>query len=174
MVRVEVEGVGLDASRGPVVVLREAGGQRVLPIWIGHSEASAIQMKLDGQDLGRPMTHDLIHNIMASLSAVLVRIEINALKDQTYYAELIVSSDAGELRIDGRPSDSVALALRFEAEILVEEALFRSEPSDTGEVQPEPQETESTEQKADRRRAELRRRLRDIDPGDFGSFKLGE
>jgi len=174
MIQVRVEGVGLDADHGPVVVLREAEGERVLPIWIGHNEATAIQMKLEGHSYVRPLTHDLIKNILEGLSAKLVRVDITELKDSTYYADLIVQTTNGEVRVDARPSDSIALALRFEAPIYAHESLFRI-PSiamvDSEEAEQPEQETD--EAKEERRRTDLRRRLREIDPGEFGSFKLG-
>ncbi len=178
MVEVKVEGVGLDSNHGPVVVLKEVDGERMLPIWIGHNEAAAIQMKIDGQDYIRPLTHDLIQNMIQSLDARLARVEITELKDRTYYAVLILVNAAGEeIRVDARPSDSVALSLRADAELLVEESLFRDPAIDFEQPVP-PQmedgvEGESKEESAERKRKDLRARLRKIDPGDFGSFKLG-
>ena len=177
MVAVKVEGVGLDSNHGPVVVLREADGDRFLPIWIGHTEAAAIQIKLDGQDYLRPLTHDLIQSIIQTLNSKLVRVDINALKDSTYFAQLtIVNGNGEEVKIDARPSDSIAMALRANADIYVEESLFRMSTAENelqppGSDQSDPHESE--EDHAERKRQELRRRLRDIDPGDFGSFKLG-
>lgn len=177
MVAVKVEGVGLDSNHGPVVVLREVDGDRMLPIWIGHTEAAAIQMKLDDQEYLRPLTHDLMQNILESLNSELVRIDINALKDATYFAQLtIVNGNGEEVKIDARPSDSIAMALRANADIYVDESLFRMSATDN-ELQPsdgtQPEQRETEEEHAERKRQELRRRLRNIDPGDFGSFKLG-
>lgn len=177
MIAVKVEGVGLDSNHGPVVVLREIDGERVLPIWIGHAEAASIQMKLDGQEYIRPLTHDLIQNILEGLGSTLTQIEITAIKDSTYFAQLtIVNGNGDEVKIDARPSDSIAMALRADANIFVDESLFRI----TGlGVDPQASEGghgeqgESDEEQAERKRQELRRRLRDIDPGDFGSFRLG-
>ncbi len=177
MIAVNVEGVGLDSNHGPVVVLREVDGDRILPIWIGHTEAAAIQMKLDDQEYVRPLTHDLMQNILEGLNSKLVRVEINALKDATYFAQLtIVNGNNEEVVIDARPSDSIAMALRANADIYVDESLFRMSASEN-EPQPpggaESEQRESEAEHAERKRRELRRRLRDIDPGDFGSFKLG-
>jgi uncharacterized protein len=179
MVRVNVEGVGVDSNHGPVVVLKDAESERALPIWIGHAEATSIQMKLDGHEYGRPLTHDLMHNIMIDLEAQLIRVEIAELKSETYFATLVVKTDVSELRIDARPSDSVALALRFDAEILVEESLFRTGGPSQDQPAPESDEPEAGQpasgtDSAERKRDELRRRLRKIDPSDFGSFRLGQ
>ncbi len=173
MVQVVVHGLGLDVNHGPVVLLKEADGERVLPIWIGHPEAHSIQMKLENQDCGRPLTHDLMKSVMDLLEARLLRVEITKLEDSTYYAELVVRTDAGEARIDARPSDSIALALRFDAPIWAEDGLFRSpetEQSDTEAGQLE----ETDEQRAERQKTELQRRLRHIDPSSFGYYRLGD
>jgi uncharacterized protein len=173
LVEVTVEGVGLDTNHGPVVILREVNGTRMLPIWIGHGEAAAIQMKLDGQDYLRPLTHDLVQNIVQILDARLVRVDITELKDSTYYAALTLITSAGEtVTIDARPSDSIALVLRAEAELFADDSLFRSEMPEPGEM-PSTDEPNTDGDKAEHKRQELRRRLRGIDPGDFGSFKLG-
>jgi uncharacterized protein len=175
---VRVEGVGLDSNHGPVVVLHEMDGERMLPIWIGHNEATAIQMKLEGHEYSRPLTHDLIKNIVENLKAKLVRVDITELKDSTYYANLVMQGPAGEIRVDARPSDSIALALRFDAPIFAHESLFRVPTLNATEGEPEepveePVAEESEETREERRKQELRQRLRRTDPSDFGSFKLG-
>jgi hypothetical protein len=172
MVRVRVEGVGLDSTHGPVVVLKEVDGERVLPIWIGHHEAQAIQMKLEGHEYGRPLTHDLMRNLLDGLKAKLVRVDITELKDATYYAELVLETPAGEVKVDARPSDSIALALRCEAPLYAHESLFRLAGVGQSTEEAEAEE-ESDDEKEARRRAELQRRLRDTDPGEFGHYKLG-
>ena len=174
MIRVRVEGVGLDSNHGPVVVLKEMDGERVLPIWIGHHEAQAIQMKLEGHEYGRPLTHDLMQNLLSGLNAKLVRVDITELKDATYYAELVLQTPGGEVKVDARPSDSIALALRCDAPLYAHESLFRLTGIAQSEEQEEAEaEAESDEDKAARRRAELQRRLRNTDPGEFGYYKLG-
>jgi hypothetical protein len=173
MVRVTVHGLGLDADHGPVVLLKELDGERVLPIWIGHPEAHAIQMKMEGQDYGRPLTHDLLRSVIASLGAQLVRVEITELKESTYFAELVLTSGENEVRIDARPSDSIALGLRCDSEIWVHESLFKH-PESVQEADTDGNVEETEEQLAERQRAELQRRLRNTDPGDFGSYRLGD
>lgn len=178
MIAVHVEGVGLDSNHGPVVVLRETDGNRILPIWIGHNEAAAIQMKLDGQDYIRPLTHDLMQSIIQSLNAQLTRVEITELKDSTYFAKLtLLLPDGTEVTVDARPSDSVALALRADAQLLVHESLFRPPEADglepPGESDDEKIHESSEEEIEEQKREALRKRLRNIDPGEFGSFRLG-
>jgi uncharacterized protein len=175
MIRVSVEGVGLDPNQGPVVVLKEVDGERVLPIWIGPNEATAIQMKLEGQEYIRPLTHDLIGILLSEVGVILERIEITALKDTTYYAELILRTNGDTLRVDARPSDSVAIALRCDAEILADDSLFRSPTSMVQTEMPEGGVEQDAEQEdpSERERDSLKRRLREIDPGEFGFFRLG-
>jgi len=173
MVRVRVEGVGLDTNHGPLVVLKEVDGERMLPIWIGTHEAQAIQMKLEGHAYGRPLTHDLMQNLIAELKAKLVRVDITELKDATYYAELVLQTAGGEVKVDARPSDSIALALRCDAPLFAHESLFRV-PAGSPEGEPAAaEEEESDEEKAAKRRSELQKRLRNTDPGEFGYYKLG-
>ena len=177
MVLVKVEGVGLDPNQGPVVVLKDNASERILPIWIGPNEANAIQMKLDGQEYGRPLTHDLIANMLLDVGAELQHVEITEIKDGTYYATLVLATQSGEVRVDARPSDSIAIALRTESDIFADDSLFRLPGSvDGGGSSPEaaedePRETE--EEKNARRVRELKNRLRGIDPIEFGFYRLG-
>lgn len=173
LVQVVVHGVGLDVNHGPVVLLKEDDGDRVLPIWIGHPEAHSIQMKLENQDCGRPLTHDLMKSLLDLLQARLLRVEITKLEDSTYFAELVVTADAGEVRIDARPSDSIALALRCGAPIWADDGLFRT-PDEMQSEMGEAQGDETEEQRAERQKTELQRRLRHIDPSSFGYYRLGD
>ena len=173
LVLVHVEGVGLDPNQGPVVVLKDADDERILPIWIGPNEANAIQMKLDGQEYVRPLTHDLIKNLIVSLKARVTKVEIQSLKETTYYAEIVLKTPTGEVRIDARPSDSIAVALRCEAPIYADESLFRL-PGVVGSQneQGEPIDEKSEAELAEERKTNLRRRVRSIDPSQFGFFRL--
>ena len=174
LILVHVEGVGLDPNQGPVVVLKDPDGDRILPIWIGPNEANAIQMKLDGQEYVRPLTHDLIRTLLNALKAKVSRIEILELKDTTYFAEIVLETGGQELRIDARPSDSIAVALRCEAPIFADESLFRLPGLVGGEGEEAPEADEkSEEEQAEERVAALRVRVRGIDPSQFGSFRLG-
>ena len=119
---VEVNLVGLimdQVSKSPVMVLKALDGKKVIPIWIGLNEANAIAMELENVCSPRPMTHDLMKNIMHDLEAVLARVIITDIVENTYYAELHIEKDGREKIIDCRPSDAVALALKNRAKIFV-------------------------------------------------------
>lgn len=119
---VEVNLVGLimdQVSKSPVMVLKARDGTKVIPIWIGLNEANAIAMELENVCSPRPMTHDLMKNIMHDLEAVLARVIITDIVENTYYAELHIEKDGREKIIDCRPSDAVALALKNRAKIFV-------------------------------------------------------
>ena len=119
---VEVNLVGLimdQVSKSPVMVLKALDGKKVIPIWIGLNEANAIAMELENVCSPRPMTHDLMKNIMQDLEAVLARVIITDIVENTYYAELHIEKDGQEKIIDCRPSDAVALALKNRAKIFV-------------------------------------------------------
>jgi hypothetical protein len=107
-----------------VLILKDEDESRTLPSWIGAMEAMAISLSLNKVDLPRPMTHDLLLSSFKTLDAEVVRVDVVALKDGTYYAEIEVKSSGGTKRIDSRPSDAIALALRAEAPIFVEDAVL--------------------------------------------------
>lgn len=122
MIEMTVEGIGIDPSNNPLVLLRDAERKVFVPIWIGHAEALSIQLELDSKQPQRPMTHDLIANILGDLNVKLVRVTVNDFADSVYYASLHlqVGRSAGNIHeIDARPSDAIALALRTKAQILV-------------------------------------------------------
>jgi hypothetical protein len=125
MIQMKVFGLALDEdSQVPVLILKDEGESRTLPIWIGAMEAMAISLSLNKVDLPRPMTHDLLLSSFKTLGAEVVRVDVVALKDGTYYAEIEVKSSDGTKRIDSRPSDAIALALRAEAPIFVEDEVL--------------------------------------------------
>lgn len=124
-VEVKVQSLGLDrASNTPVVILREQEGERVLPIWIGPGEASAIAMHLADMKFSRPLTHDLLVSVLNGLGGRLDRVIISRVTDATYFAELVVRVGEREISVDARPSDSIAVALRTDARIYANEALL--------------------------------------------------
>ena len=132
MIEVKVAHLGLDrATNTPVVILQELDGERVLPIWIGPAEASAIAMELAGVKFARPLTHDLVKQIVVGLGASLARVLISAVKENTYYAELHLTRDDHVIHIDARPSDSIAVALRLAAPIFTQDALLELTTVDT-------------------------------------------
>jgi len=126
MVEMRVFGLTIDPqSKTPIVVLREAGGDAVLPVWVGAMEAMAISLVLNNESLPRPLTHDLLLMTLKAFKAELRRVEINDLREGTYYAVLVLSGAEGRTRVDCRPSDAIALAMRAGAPILVEEEVLR-------------------------------------------------
>jgi bifunctional DNase/RNase len=120
-----IYGVSFDmVGKQPIVLLKTADGNKFLPIWIGHPEAAAILMKLQGAATPRPMTHDLFTDILAQLEARVVKIAVTELRENTFYALITVAIDGAEIEIDSRPSDAIALAVRAEAPIYAAEAVI--------------------------------------------------
>src|SRR5437868_8162561 len=136
-----IYGVSFDlVGKQPIVLLKTADGNRFLPIWIGHPEAAAILMKLQGASTPRPMTHDLVTEMLSQLDAQVVRITVTELKENTFYATITVQQDGTEIEIDSRPSDAIALAVRAEAPIfaadrVIEESAIEFEGEDVDQDQ---------------------------------------
>ncbi|MFC2016236.1 bifunctional nuclease family protein [Chloroflexota bacterium] len=107
-----------------VVILKEKMADRYLPIWIGPAEADAIAVKLQGVSVPRPLTHDLLHSVIDVLGASVHSIIVNDLKNDTFYAKIALDVDGGRVEVDSRPSDALALAVRVEAPIYVEESVL--------------------------------------------------
>lgn len=170
MIEVRVQSLGIDqASKSPVVILQEADGERVLPIWIGPAEASAIAMELAGMKVARPLTHDLIVSLIRGLGGTLSRVLITRVQENTYYAEMMIQRGDEMFSFDARPSDSIAIALRMQARVFASEELLNSNTLEisaedpAAEFQPPPQEgTRSAEQ--------LQEYLRKLNPEDLGRF----
>ncbi len=163
MIQVRVAHLGLDrTTNSPVVILQENDGERVLPIWIGPSEASAIAMELAGMKFARPLTHDLIKQVIVGLGADLRKVIITQVKDNTYYAELHIYRGDAVIQVDARPSDSIAVALRLKAPIFTSDELLEHTSLDVDdETAPDPQPLD-----ADALRSYLQR----LNPEDFGKF----
>ena len=127
MVEMELSRIRIDEKRGEqVIVLKERGGQRTLPIVIGIMEATAIKMKVSNFQPPRPLTHDLLHDVIQALGSKLDRVVIVKLEGNVFYARLVLGNSHGQaIEIDARPSDSVALALRAGSPIYVEEQVFQ-------------------------------------------------
>ena len=135
MLEVRVANLGLDrATNTPVVILQEREGERVLPIWIGPGEASAIAMELAHVKFSRPLTHDLLKQVIVGLGAELRKVIITQVKDNTYYAELHIYRGDQVIQIDARPSDSIALALRLQAPIFTSDELLQHTAVETTEA----------------------------------------
>jgi len=155
-----IYGVSFDmVGKQPIVLLKTTDGNTFLPIWIGHPEAAAILMKLQGANTPRPMTHDLVTDLLEKLDARVARITVTELQDNTFYALITVSVDGSEIEIDSRPSDAIALAVRsgapiFAAESVIEESGIEFEHEDVNEE-------EVVE--------EFKRFLDDVKPEDFSA-----
>ena len=166
MIEVRVAHLGLDRqSNTPVVILQEREGERVLPIWIGPAEASAIAMELAGVKFSRPLTHDLLKQVIVGLGADLRKVIITQVKDNTYYAELHIYRGDTVIQIDARPSDSIAVALRLKAPIFTSETLLELTSVDTGDA-PGGDKVIPEQLDADA----LKTYLQNLDPEDFGKF----
>ncbi len=180
MKEVTVASLGLDKSSStPVVILKEKQGERLLPIWIGPGEASAIAMELAGIRFSRPLTHDLFTTVVKGLGSALVRVLITKVVDNTYYASLIFRHNGDLISIDSRPSDSIALALRSEAPIFAEESLLELtsleiEESDFDEEEAPAGGGEGLETAEEEEGTEAGEALKDylkrLNPEDFGRF----
>ena len=126
-------------GKQPIVLLKALDEERFLPIWIGHPEAAAILMKLQGASPPRPMTHDLLTDVVSELKGEVVRVTVTELRENTYFAKITIVHDGQELEIDSRPSDAIALAVRCEAQIfaaddVVEELGIEFEAGDDEQV----------------------------------------
>jgi uncharacterized protein len=156
-----IYGVSFDlVGKQPIVLLKTADGNKFLPIWIGHPEAAAILMKLQSQAPPRPMTHDLLSDILEQLEAQIVRITVTELRENTFYAQITVQQDGREIEVDSRPSDAIALAIRAEAPIfaadrVIEESAIEFEGEDVDQDQ------------LDAEVAKFRNFLDEVTPEDF-------
>jgi uncharacterized protein len=134
-----IYGVSFDlVGKQPIVLLKTADGNKFLPIWIGHPEAAAILMKLQGASTPRPMTHDLLSDMLEQLDAEVVRITVTELRENTFYASITVQQNGSEIEIDSRPSDAIAIAVRsdapiFAAERVIEESAIEFEGEEVNE-----------------------------------------
>lgn len=174
MKQVKVTSLGLDkSSNTPVVILQEADGDRVLPIWIGPGEASAIAMELAGMKFSRPLTHDLFTSMLQGLGSQLQRVIITKVVENTYHAELILRRDGeGDMvSIDARPSDSIAIALRAKAPIFAQDDLLEQAAIEIQESDFEPgQQPDAGEDVPEMDPDQLKEYLKDMNPEDFGRF----
>jgi bifunctional DNase/RNase len=175
LVEVRVQSLGLDRSTNtPVLILQEIGGDRLLPIWIGPSEASAIAMHLAEMQFSRPLTHDLLVSVLKGLGGAVQKVIIARVEKTTYYAELIVNRNGQVFSVDARPSDSIAIALRVEARIFAEEELLERVTLEVAEDETAPLVDPETLRTLDVSEAmgpeELKEHLRNLNPEDFGRF----
>ncbi|MCH7682967.1 MAG: bifunctional nuclease family protein [Gemmatimonadetes bacterium] len=168
MLEVSVARLGLERDTNtPIVVLQEKDGDRMIPIYIGHAEANAIAMELAEVKFERPLTHDLMQQVIIGLGAELSRVVLTRVEKSTYYAELHLRRDDHVIQIDARPSDSIAIALRLKAPIFAAEDLLNISSSEETIIPDISGETlDSDALKSDA----LKKYLEKLNPEDFGKF----
>ena len=163
MLEMKVKGLALDPSTNtPIVILEDLEEERALPIWVGIFEANAIALEMESVPTPRPMTHDLIKNILEGIQAEVSRIVINDLQDNTFYAVIFLSINGTEVTIDSRPSDAIALALRVDAPIFVAKKVLDEARS---------LDLPDTEQLEDDKE-QWKEWLENLRPEDFGNYEM--
>jgi hypothetical protein len=159
LIRMTVRGIALDPiTNMPIIILKDTDEKKALPIWVGIFEANAIALELEKVSTPRPMTHDLIKNILDGLGINVRQVVVNDLKDNTFFAVIELNANSSVVNIDSRPSDAIALALRVNAPIYV-----------TEKVVAQAKQTEVSEEKEDNDK--WKEWLEGIKPEDFGKFK---
>jgi bifunctional DNase/RNase len=159
-IEMTIKGLMIDPiTNMPIIILRDSDGQRVLPIWVGVFEANAIALQIENVQTPRPMTHDLLKNIISDLNAEVERIVVCALKENTFYANIYLRGPGGAVSVDARPSDAIALALRTRSPIFVEETVIQSARS-----------MEATKDNVDVGR--LQKWLEDLSEDELGKYKM--
>lgn len=159
MVEMNVSGVILEPkTKSPIVVLKDAEERRALLIWVGEPEANSILLGIEEIKTPRPLTHDLFRNTLVTLGAKLARIRISEVRDNTFFAELLLDVAGQQVVIDARPSDAIALAIRFHAVIEVSEGVMASSAIDINKHE---EEVEAEQ---------FRKFLDQVKPSDFGKF----
>jgi bifunctional DNase/RNase len=155
-----IKGLMIDPiTNMPIVILRDKEGQRVLPIWVGAFEANAIALQIENVTTPRPMTHDLLRNVIQDLKADILKIVVSDLKENTFYALIYLTVNGEPMAIDARPSDAIALALRASAPIFVEDRVIDSART-----------VDFTPEKAGSER--LQKWLENLDPEELGKYKM--
>lgn len=165
MVEMKVEGLTLDPlTNMPIIILKDLTGAKALPIWVGFFEANAIALEIEKITTPRPMTHDLMRNLISGLKAEINHILVSDLKDNTFYAVISLMAGGSTLTIDSRPSDAIALALRAKAPIYVEEKVIDAAKS----LDIPTQEADKDKPKDDKK--QWKDWLENIRPQDFGNL----
>jgi len=158
-VEMKIRGLLMDpVTNTPIVILRDSGSETVLPIWVGVYEANAIALEIEKVSTPRPMTHDLIKNVLAGLDARVHKVVVTELKDDTFYAVIWMERDGKIISVDSRPSDALALALRVDCPIFVEEEVLKTSKKATAT-------SETTSE-------ELRKWLEGLNDEDLGHYKM--
>jgi bifunctional DNase/RNase len=156
LIEMSIKGLMIDpATNTPIVVLRDEENQRALPIWVGPVEANAIALQIENVATPRPMTHDLISNLLGDLGASLTRVVISDLRESTFFAYLELQHEGERLFVDARPSDALALSIRTRSPIFVDERVFEQART-----------VEASSDQADHER--LQQWLESLDPDDLG------
>jgi uncharacterized protein len=159
-IEMTIKGLMLDpVTTMPILILRDEHGQRMLPIWIGPNEAQAIASQIENDAPQRPMTHDLLRDVIHTLDGTVQKVVVCDLKDNTFYALIHLLVRGDPVTVDARPSDAIALALRTRAPIFVEESVIDNAKS-----------VESTPDRADTER--LQKWLESLDADDLGKYKM--
>ncbi len=162
MLEMTIKGLAVDqSSKVPIVILEDLAKERAFPIWIGPFEAQAIVIKMEDLPVPRPMTHDLIKNILEEIKITVSRIVINDMEDNTFFAVILLSIDGNEVTIDSRPSDAIALALRVDAPIFVAK-----------KVLDEARSIDLTDPRLEDDKEKWKEWLEDLRPEDFGKHEM--
>ena len=160
LIEMTIKGLMVDPiTNTPIVILKDKDGDRVLPIWVGIFEANAIALQIENVATPRPMTHDLLRNIIGDLEGQVDRVVVNDLKDNTFYAIIHLTVRGERVEIDSRPSDAIALALRTRSPILVKEDVIDNAKT-----------VDFAQQPADNER--LQKWLESLDPDELGKYKM--
>ena len=156
-------------GKQPIVLLKTADDDRFVPIWIGHPEAAAILMKLQGANPPRPMTHDLFSDVISELQGEVVRVTVTELRENTYYAQITIVQDGREVEIDSRPSDAIALAVRCDAQIFASDEVVEESGIELQSDDDEQPGLVTASSLADLDPAEFRQFLETVTPEQFAS-----
>ena len=173
LVEVDVMRLGLDrSSNSYVVILQEKDGSRLLPIWIGQPEAESIVIEMNRIKRERPLTHDLCKNLIVGMGGSLRRVHITKVQNRTFFAELHVAMPNGMVQIDARPSDSIAIALRFAAPIFAQSSLLTALLIDDAEGEEPEFPITPADDEPDASAETLKQYLENLRPEDFGKFNM--
>ena len=159
-------------GKQPIVLLKTADDDTFLPIWIGHPEAAAILMKLQGASAPRPMTHDLLTDVVSELQGEIVKVTVTELRDNTYYARITIVQDGREVEVDSRPSDAIALAVRCDAQIFAADDVVEESGIEFQADDDEQPGLVTASSLADLDPTEFRQFLETVTPEEFASSLL--
>jgi hypothetical protein len=160
LIRMQIKGLMIDPiTNMPIVILKDTDTNAVLPIWVGIFEANAIMLKIENIETPRPMTHDLIQNILSNMNAKVEKVVVTTLKNNTYYALIFLNLNGKTIEIDSRPSDAIALALRTESPIYVEESVI--EQARNFDISSDISDSEK-----------IKKWFENLDPQDFSKYKM--